>query len=429
MKKIILLVIVAVASLTLSSYAGPKKQLKKDLKITLSPSKINLVERNGQVDVMFKMSVPANYVHSKHQYMFTPVLTDYNNIMPLETIIINGQKYAKMSAKNGHHKDMKQKLDAAPDMSKAIQLNASKNARMIDYEYTIPFEPWMANAHLVCIQRFNSKKNTTLIAEEIYGHGVEVTTIPTVIETVAIVDNIEGIININFPISSSKINMNLGDNRNEIAEMENIIMKIMNNKANIVDSIIITASSSPDGRYASNEKLAMARAKSVKSYLLNKFDFKSKYKDVVKTKCVAENWVGLAALVLASDVPNKARILKAISIRNLAQRERAMMALPEYPYIKKYILPSLRFVKYEIFYHTVTIAIIEVEAAPAAPKMNTTLTNQCPACQQKNIVCTHNKLLFKEKVNHNRIVEKAKVKGDPHYYRYHRDEWKNMMIK
>ena len=407
MKKIILLIIVAVVSVSLSSYAGPLKKIKKDLKVALSPSTINLVEKDGQVDVVFKISVPANYVQSKHQYMFTPVLTDYTNIMPLTSVIIDGKKYAEMSAKKGHSREMQQKLESAPDMSNAIMLTASKNARIIDYEYTVPFEPWMENAHLVCIQRFNSKKSTVLIGESIYGKGVKITPCPKVIEAIAIVNNIEGIAKINFPVSSSKIDLNLSNNRSEISKMENIINSIIDIESNIIDSIVVTASSSPEGSFLYNEKLAMSRSKSVKSYLVNKLNIKLSSNDIIKTKCIAENWTGLENLVLASAVPNKTNIIRTLSIRNLVQRERAMMALPEYSYIKRNLLPSLRFVKYQIYYHTVSIAIIEAEEVP--------VVNNQPQQPQHHSYNMNNKMIVETKMR------------DNHYYRYHRDEWKNNM--
>lgn len=423
MKKIILLIAVGIISFSLTSYAGAsRRDIKKDVKVVLNPSKISLAEKNGMVDVKFQINVPKDFVCKKHQYIFTPVLTDYNNIMPLTSVVIDGKSYAKMAAKQGHSKRMKEKLKSAPDMSNAMTLMASKNPRMINYEVIVPYQPWMQNADLVTVQRFNSKKSTVLVAEDIYGKGVMVTPPPVkpVVNsksTEKVITKMEGKVNINFLINSSAIDMNLDSNIRELYNLKKIITNAMDNKNNVIDSIVIIASSSPDGSYEFNKKLAAARAQSVKQYLVKEIGMKEKTVDMIKTHYIAENWDGMAKLVEASNVQNKPEILKVIEIPDLAKRERAMMALPQYGYIKKNILPQLRYVKYQIFYHETSIKTIVVATPAPQPAV------QQPAPQQQQTMQTMpvpQRVVVKDKHHRRRNVEEVKDNVSPHYVRYHR---------
>lgn len=421
MKKIILLVAVGILSLSLTSYAGGgRRDMKRDLKVSLNPKKISLMEKNGAVDVKFNIAVPRDFVNKNHQYVFTPVLTDYHNVMPLTSVVIDGKKYAKMAAKKGHSKKMKEKMKSAPDMSNAMTLMASKNPRMINYEVIVPYQPWMQNADLVTVQRFNSKKSTTLIAEDVYGKGVTVTppvVAPQVNNTKVekTINKMEGKVNINFLINSSKIDMTLDSNIRELYNLKKMINGVAENKNNVIDSIVIIASSSPDGLYENNKKLSAARAESVKTYLVKELGMSAQMVETIKTHCIAENWEGLDKLVNASNVSDKPAIIKAISIPDLVQRERAMMALPQYGYMKKYILPQLRYVKYQIFYHNMTVKTTVVTTpAPAAvapaPVQQT--------YQQMNPV--PQRAVVKDKHHRRRSVVEMKDRVDPHYLRYHR---------
>lgn len=421
MKKIILLIAVGFISFSFTASAEDgNKQMKKDLKVMLNPKSISLSENNGMVDVKFQIAVPRCFVHKKHQYIFTPVLTDYTNALPLPSVIIDGKKYAKMAAKQGHSKRMKEKMLSAPDMSNAILLKAAKNPRMITYETVVPFQAWMQNADLVTVQRFNSRKETTVIAEDVYAKGVAYTPAPVPVATITEVEKIvtEGMFNVHFNINSSVIDPKLENNMSELKNLSAIVAQIRSNTDNVLDSIVIIASSSPDGVYERNKKLAAARAESAKRYLITDLDMKAMNVDMIKPRCIAENWVGLDQLVNASDVSNKEGIIKAVSIPDLVKRERAMMALPQYGYMKKNILPQLRFVKYQIYYHTTVVNVIVVET-PQPQQV------QQPAAQPQQLMMQPNanvpqRAVIKDKHHGKRNVLEMKDKVSPHYMRYHR---------
>lgn len=418
MKKVILLLSMGIFSLTLAQQArADKRELRKEIKVALTPKTLSLIEKDGVINVKFLISVPANYVKSNKQYLFTPVLTDLENVYALPSVMIEGERYTKMAAKEGHSKQMKEKWENAPDMSDAIKLLATKNGRTINYEAVIPFECWMERAKMVTIQRFNSKKETVLISEDIYAPKVVITPKPKLItEKIRKVHYLEGDVKVNFMIGSSKLDMSLDENTKELDNLNAMIKSIIQQPNAQLDSICITASSSPDGSYSLNKKLAESRAETVKNYITSHFGDSLNMGEVVKTNYIAENWRGLDKYVMQSSLQNKEQVLKAITLRNIKEREMAMISLPQYDYIKKYLLPKLRFVKYQIYFHTVTIEDILV-----MPKKQGKSQMRGTQGQQTNTyILMPQKDKEKEKVTGRKAKLKERDKISPRYIRYYR---------
>ncbi len=410
MRKIILFFAASVMLLSLPTQLLAKDhKVKKAIRVSLTPQMLSLTEEQGMVHISFMINVPSSYVHSKHQYQFTPVLTDFDNAIPLTSVIIDGKKYAKMAAKGGHNKYMQNKMSMAPDMSEAIKLMATKNSRIVKYELKVPYEDWMEGANLIIFERFNSRSKTVLIAEDIYAKGIKRTTPKVRYEMVKEVMMMEGEIELEFAAGSSKIDLNLANNSEEFKKMHTLLHETIGNKNITIDSVNIIASSSPEGNFAYNEMLATARAMSIKNHLSKDKDMPQEMIDKIHIKCIAENWEGLDRLVMASDVPNKADVMKAITIPNLQMREKAMMALPEYGYIKKNLLPHLRFVKYQIYCHT----MMEV-AIPVIMKNNASWE------KSNETITVTNEENMHIKAKDKRDKKRDKVKLSPREERYNR---------
>lgn len=63
----------------------------------------------------------------------------------------------------------------------------------------------------------------------------------------------------------------LGDNAREVARIAALMERIVTQREFHVDSIVLTASASPEGRRALNERLSQARAEALRSYLAGCF--------------------------------------------------------------------------------------------------------------------------------------------------------------
>ena len=72
---------------------------------------------------------------------------------------------------------------------------------------------------------------------------------------------------IDFRLGKSDIDLSLGDNRRELGRIRKILGSLLDNETFLLDSIIVTASASPDGREVVNWRLSRARSESISRYL------------------------------------------------------------------------------------------------------------------------------------------------------------------
>ena len=72
---------------------------------------------------------------------------------------------------------------------------------------------------------------------------------------------------IDFRLGKSDIDLSLGDNRRELGRIRKILGSLLDNETFLLDSIIVTASASPDGRESVNWRLSRSRSESISRYL------------------------------------------------------------------------------------------------------------------------------------------------------------------
>lgn len=117
-----------------------------------------------------------------------------------------------------------------------------------------------------------------------------------------------------------------------------------------VDSVVIHAYASPEGSFSLNKKLAQARARSAKRYLLQCMPVNRQLPDsMIVLKPVSENWQGLRQLIV-EEYPNsdKTALLEILDNRAIDDEERKRRlkqlngGMP-WRYISMHLLPQLRY--------------------------------------------------------------------------------------
>jgi hypothetical protein len=73
--------------------------------------------------------------------------------------------------------------------------------------------------------------------------------------------------NIDFKVGKSNIDLTMGNNRRELGRIRRILAALLDNDTYLLDSIIVTASASPEGRESLNWRLSRARSESISKYL------------------------------------------------------------------------------------------------------------------------------------------------------------------
>ena len=184
---------------------------------------------------------------------------------------------------------------------------------------------------------------------------------------------------IDFEQGSAEIIEDLSHNREEMGRIKGNLGSLIENLEFDLDSIVVTASCSPEGTVAFNTRLSQRRSESVSRYFS---DFIKAYRDSLREENMIhvyfdgmsedeipgqagndvkfisrnnpENWRMLDVLVEQSEAltENKKMIYKDIrEIENPDLREESLSWQDFYPHLREVIYPRLRTVKFDFHLH------------------------------------------------------------------------------
>ena len=185
---------------------------------------------------------------------------------------------------------------------------------------------------------------------------------------------------IGFRPGRSDIDEGFSDNRTEISRIRSCLAGLVDNREFDIDSIMVTASCSPEGSLALNTKLASARSSSVSEYFKKyirhcrdslrrneglsynldetypeehlKREKSPKIRFIPRSN--PENWDYLETLVAADSVmtgPDKEDFFRRLSVKDPDERERQMASRPYYRRLREELYPKLRTVRFDFFLH------------------------------------------------------------------------------
>lgn len=183
--------------------------------------------------------------------------------------------------------------------------------------------------------------------------------------------------NIEFRKGKWDIDPKFSLNGKELSAIRRNIAQIMENEDYVMDSILIAASGSPDGRLPVNVRVSQKRGESIKKYVSEyvaflkdsvnrsvweinadetyreeKKDGPSFNEENIKMTTVPEDWDALYGFMerdtLLSD---KGDIMALFAIEDLDAREEALSRREDFGHIKEEIYPKLRRVKFDFMLH------------------------------------------------------------------------------
>ncbi|MFI3293500.1 MAG: hypothetical protein SNI70_08275, partial [Rikenellaceae bacterium] len=140
----------------------------------------------------------------------------------------------------------------------------------------------------------------------------------------------------------------LGDNGEQLGRIEWLMDELINQQEFYVDSIILTASASPEGSFALNDRLAKGRALSLKERLVSRFG--NDVDTLISVRWIAEDWSELSRLIVSNKISNADKINAIItSTTNPDSREYLIRSKfpKEYAQIRKELYPKLRSVSFK----------------------------------------------------------------------------------
>ena len=153
---------------------------------------------------------------------------------------------------------------------------------------------------------------------------------------------------IQFFVGDTRVVDTLGDNRRQLDKITGLMRQIVEQQEFYVDTITLTAASSPEGAYAFNDRLSQGRAAALKRYLVRRYG--RSIDTMLTVRWVAEDWQELTNRIRTDrEVVSRDAILELIAEeKNPDRREQAIrQRFPkEYAYIRSVIYPQLRAVNF-----------------------------------------------------------------------------------
>lgn len=158
---------------------------------------------------------------------------------------------------------------------------------------------------------------------------------------------------IDFRQGSAVIDTLLSDNASELSRVKKCMEDVVARSEYGLDSLVIVASCSPEGSFQLNRRLSEARSISVKKHVERYVPVI--WRDSLKASCLPENWEQLQKLVANDTVMSaKAKRMIVSMIEDMDdpdEVERRLSRMPEYRYMREYLYPKLRSVRFDFYLH------------------------------------------------------------------------------
>ena len=318
-------------------------------------SNVTLTPTSTMLNVAMDIDYSAAEVGKKESLDIVPVLTDGTNVKELPAIGLYGGRRYWNFLRNGGKTGRDFKL-----------YKTGKAPQTEHYTANVPYESWMDNCQLLLRQTSRGCCNSTinqgvstlasLTKKEEFKFNPQLVYVQPVAEAVKLRAE-QGEAHLEYAVGKGTVDPNFKDNAAEIKKITDIVNLLAANKDEYkVKGISLKGFASPDGRYSTNERLAMDRTGSLKAVVKNAL------KDVnipISTNYEAEDWDGVIKFLENSSLDKKDDLL-AIARGNLTPDQKEQKIKASYPQVYRTLLdecfPALRRSSYEVNYEVASYA-------------------------------------------------------------------------
>lgn len=345
-----------------------------------------------QLEIFLKRNIPALYAFKTDStYVSEEEFLSAYGVSEQQAI----EHYTNTLAKNMNErrKARKDKMYAryvkSPIVTEGVRLDTvmvtNEGDFIYNYVQTINTRPKLRRADIV-------------LSGEIYEQDVKLYDVPRsepltfyISSIAAFVDNTERYLTkvverrasantecrIDFEVGKADVRPELGENAVVIRRIEATLASLLENEIFDLDSIVVSATASPEGSYEFNGKLAQRRSESVSRYfesymrhfadslveaagvsmdLEGTFMEQTRKVDLIRLtpRCIPENWEDLYALVeddVVMNVDQKDLFFKRFKTKDPDARESRMRSDDYYKYMREALYPQLRTVTFNFYLH------------------------------------------------------------------------------
>lgn len=341
--------------------------------VTIVAKARTIPERNGRVVLDFIVTLPKHLLGRSRSVVITPVLHKPDESVPLEDLVIRGGRFSLLQERDyWQYETYVERFrpdtvgrEAAfnrfvkfpyPEDARLDSLVEGRNTVTYYYSQEVKTDE-TSKKMLVTLQgqvlavddsayRLPPSDTLSYIVSSMLSF---VDTMPRY--RIKVIDKfvtVEDRNYIQFFVGDTRVVDTLGDNRRQLDKITGLMRRIVEQQEFYVDTITLTAASSPEGAYAFNDRLSQGRAAALKRYLIRRFG--RQIDTMLTVRWVAEDWAELANRIRTDrEIVNRDAILELIAAeKNPDRREQAIrQRFPEeYAYIRSVIYPQLRAVNF-----------------------------------------------------------------------------------
>lgn len=341
--------------------------------VTVTSRMRSVPERNGHVVLDFIVTLPKQLLGRSRSVVITPVLHKPDESVPLEDLVIRGGRFSLLQERDywqyetyvERFRPDTVRREAAfnrfvkfpyPEGARLDSLVEGRSAVTYYYSQAVKTDE-TSKKMLVTLQgqvlavddsayRLPPSDTLSYVVSSMLSF---VDTVPRY--RIKVIDKfvtVEDRNYIQFFVGDTRVVDTLGDNRRQLDKITGLMRQIVEQQEFYVDTITLTAASSPEGAYAFNDRLSQGRAGALKRYLVRRYG--RSIDTMLSVQWVAEDWQELTNRIRTDrEIVNRDAILELIAAeKNPDRREQAIrQRFPkEYAYIRSVIYPQLRAVNF-----------------------------------------------------------------------------------
>ena len=341
--------------------------------VTVVAKMRSIPERNGRVILDFIVTLPKELLGKSRSVVITPILHKPDESVPLEDLVIRGGRFSLLQERDYWQYETyierfrPDTVGREAAFNRFVKFPYPEDVRLdslvegrstVTYYYSQEVKTdETSKKMLVTLQgqvlavddsayRLPPSDTLSYIVSSMLSF---VDTVPRY--RIRIVDKyltVEDRNYIQFFVGDTRVVDTLGDNWRQLDKITGLMRQIVEQQEFWVDTITLTAASSPEGAYAFNDRLSQGRAAALKRYLVRRYG--KSIDTMLSVQWVAEDWAELTNRIRTDrEIINRDAILELIAAeKNPDRREQAIrLRFPkEYAYIRSVIYPQLRAVNF-----------------------------------------------------------------------------------
>lgn len=348
---------------------GERVMSLKIEQVTVVAKVRSVPERNGRVLLDFIVSLPKELLGKSRSVVITPILHKPEGYVELEDLVIRGGRFSLLQQRDYWQYETYVERFRPDTVGREIAFN-----RFVKFPYPqdVRFDSVVERrgtltyyySEEVPTDETSKKLLVTLqgqvvgIDDSAYRMPVSdtlayiVSSMLSFVDTmpryrIRIIDKYVTVTDrnyIQFHVGRTEVVDTLGDNRRQLAKITDLMRQIVEQEEFYVDTITLTAASSPEGTYAFNNRLSKGRAQALKRYLVQRYG--RRIDTMLTVRWVAEDWAELTARIRTDrEIANRDAILELIASERNPDRGEQLIRQhypKEYAYLKAQIYPHLR---------------------------------------------------------------------------------------